>query len=147
MMAFRLLPLPSLPSLLLAAGIVLTGCVQERAMQTAEREVADEGPRTAGHRVIDAEEIRASGAQTLKELLASRVSGVRMEGRAVHLRGRSSVHGGGPPLYVVDGVPLREAPMLHADDLASVEILKGAAAARYGIRGGNGVIVITTRHE
>ena len=50
------------------------------------------------------------------------------------------------PLYVVDGMLSDENPVINPDDVASVQILKDAsAAAIYGSRAGNGVIIITTK--
>jgi TonB-dependent starch-binding outer membrane protein SusC len=51
------------------------------------------------------------------------------------------------PLYVVDGMLSDENPIMNPDDVASVQVLKDAsAAAIYGSRAGNGVIIITTKH-
>ncbi|MEW5928144.1 MAG: TonB-dependent receptor [Gemmatimonadota bacterium] len=50
------------------------------------------------------------------------------------------------PLYVVDGMYLRQNPGLNPDDIESIQVLKDAsAAAQYGAQSANGVIVITTR--
>lgn len=66
----------------------------------------------------------------------------------VNIRGAASVPKIQPPLYIVDGVPL--AGFMEGDldenEIQSVEVLKGAeAAAIYGNRGSNGIIVITTK--
>src|SRR6185437_12263842 len=51
------------------------------------------------------------------------------------------------PLYVVDGMLADDNPILNPNDVASIQILKDAsAAAIYGSRAGNGVIIITTKH-
>src|SRR5207237_8973090 len=50
------------------------------------------------------------------------------------------------PLYVVDGMYLRQNPNLDPDDIESIEVLKDAsAAAQYGAQAANGVVVIRTR--
>ncbi|MCU0649619.1 MAG: TonB-dependent receptor plug domain-containing protein [Gemmatimonadaceae bacterium] len=74
---------------------------------------------------------------------------------AVLLRGPTAINASGrgqQPLYVVDGVILAGAengaglPDLNPQDIESVEVVKGAAAASlYGARAGNGVIQITTK--
>jgi TonB-linked SusC/RagA family outer membrane protein len=87
-------------------------------------------------------------------------------GAYIRIRGASSIVGGTQPLIVVDGTPIdnsshavanignpvagtaiqNRAADLNPNDILSVDILKGAAAsAIYGSRGGNGVIVITTK--
>ena len=49
------------------------------------------------------------------------------------------------PLFVVDGVALDDVSFLNPNDVKRVEVLKDSAAAIYGMRGANGVIVITTK--
>lgn len=68
----------------------------------------------------------------------------------VILRGPVSLNATGrsqQPLYLLDGVPLQGAlPDINPDDIESVEVVKGAAAASlYGARAGAGVINITTK--
>ncbi len=69
---------------------------------------------------------------------------------AVLLRGPNAISAAGrgqDPLYIVDGVILNgPLPALNPQDIESVEVVKGAAAASlYGARAGNGVISITTK--
>lgn len=76
------------------------------------------------------------------------------------IRGSSSIGSNNQPLFVVDGVPIDNgnygsgtgvdygngASSLNPDDIASISVLKGpSAAALYGSRGANGVVLITTR--
>jgi TonB-linked SusC/RagA family outer membrane protein len=66
----------------------------------------------------------------------------------VNIRGVGSISGGSDPLYVLDGIPIESAVFrsLNPNDFESVDVLKDAASAGlYGSRGGNGVIVITTK--
>lgn len=66
----------------------------------------------------------------------------------VRIRGNGSINGGNVPLYIMDGIEINAADFasLNQGDFERVEILKDATAtAVYGSRGGNGVIVITTR--
>lgn len=67
----------------------------------------------------------------------------------VQVRGINSITANRSPLIVVDGIPLSEDAStndINANDIASMEILKDASAvAIYGVRGSNGVILITTR--
>lgn len=61
------------------------------------------------------------------------------------LRGGASINSPGSPLVVIDGV-IRTFADIPSDDIASVEMLKDAAAtAIYGARANNGVILITTK--
>ncbi len=65
----------------------------------------------------------------------------------VRLRGSTSVIGDSKPLIIVDGVMLEgDMSDINADDIADIQIVKGAAStALYGSRAGNGVIVITSK--
>ncbi|WP_454881592.1 TonB-dependent receptor plug domain-containing protein [Sphingobacterium detergens] len=69
----------------------------------------------------------------------------------VVIRGMNSIGGTGGPLFVVDGVPYNEANMANftgfpPELIQSISILKDASAtAIYGVRGANGVILITTK--
>lgn len=103
--------------------------------------------------------------------LTGKVAGVSVGNNAtgvggssrVIIRGTSSISGNNQPLYVVDGVPFDNTNQgsagqyggldlgdglanISPDDIADIQVLKGAAAsALYGYRGGNGAILITTK--
>ncbi len=87
------------------------------------------------------------------QLLQGRVAGlsVTQDGNpngipTVILRGPSTLNLGQQPFYVIDGVPDASLNLISPADIASIEVLKDAsAAAIYGNRGANGVIMITTR--
>ncbi|HNR42780.1 MAG TPA: SusC/RagA family TonB-linked outer membrane protein [Bacteroidales bacterium] len=64
----------------------------------------------------------------------------------VLMRGNRSIAGSSQPLYVIDGVPMGGISNLAPDDIVSISVLKGAnAAALYGSRANNGVIIVTTK--
>lgn len=87
-------------------------------------------------------------------------TGVPGKAFSVQVRGSGSLAGGNEPLYVIDGFPLAQAspgsngsftsnPLdnINPNDIESVEVLKDAAAAAiYGSRAANGVVLITTKH-
>ena len=103
--------------------------------------------------------------------LSGKVAGVNVSGNGtgstgtsrVVIRGNASLTGNNMPLYVVDGIPFDNSNQgaagkwggsdmgdglsnINADDIESIQVLKGAAAsALYGYRGGNGAILITTK--
>lgn len=67
-------------------------------------------------------------------------------GYEVLLRGTSSIKGSAEPLIVIDGIPGGDLATIAPDDIESIDVLKdGSAAAIYGTRGTNGVILITTK--
>jgi len=78
-------------------------------------------------------------------LITQSSGGVGSEARIV-LRGNSSISGDNSALIVVDGVPNSRGVNINPDDIESMTVLNGAAAAAlYGSQAGNGVIVITTK--
>ena len=66
---------------------------------------------------------------------------------AIHIRGYGSVNAYSTPLYVVDGAPFDgNLSSINPSDIESMTVLKDAsAAALYGARGANGVVMITTK--
>lgn len=107
----------------------------------------------------------------LGNALSGKIAGVTVAGNAtgvggssrVVIRGNASLTGNNQPLYVIDGVPFDNTNLgsagqwggmdmgdglsnISPDDIADIQVLKGAAAsALYGYRGGNGAILITTK--
>ena len=118
---------------------------------------------------VSSAQIAKSGNTDVVNALQGRVSGVTItqaSGAAggasyITIRGATSIIGNNQPLFVVDGVPIdnsgggggvagvatsNRAQDINPDDIASISVLKGGAATNlYGIRGANGVIVITTK--
>ena len=72
--------------------------------------------------------------------------GFRLQVRGIH----SFSSGRNSPLFVLDGTPLQTGPagiisFINPHDVERIDILKGAAAAIYGTRGANGVVLIKTK--
>ncbi|TAE47472.1 MAG: SusC/RagA family TonB-linked outer membrane protein, partial [Bacteroidetes bacterium] len=85
--------------------------------------------------------------------LAGKISGIQVLGQSsakfgtanIRVRGVNSITGGNP-LYVVNGTPVDDAGAINMDDVENISVLKGpTAAALYGQRGQDGVILITTK--
>ena len=72
-------------------------------------------------------------------------------GVSVRIRGPASFYANGEPLYVIDGTPIQAGPGgalrgINPYDIATIQVLKDPGdTAIFGVRGANGVIVITTR--
>jgi TonB-linked SusC/RagA family outer membrane protein len=117
---------------------------------------------------MDAKKIEERPLQRVDQALVGQMAGVRVvqtsgtpgAGFKVQVRGSGSISAGGEPLYVVDGFPLdvsaqnssggfsRGNPLdnINPNDIESIQVLKDAsAAAIYGSRGANGVVIITTK--
>lgn len=101
---------------------------------------------------VDAEDIANRPSSNPLASLQGRVAGVQITntGRAgqdpeIRIRGTNSINGYAP-LYVVDGLFTDNINFLNANDIDSFEILKDPSSlAIFGVRGANGVIIITTK--
>ena len=94
---------------------------------------------------------RAAGVQV------TATSGAPGGGINVRVRGVGSINAGSEPLYIVDGVQVASGALggqasnnllnsINPNDIQSIEVLKDAsAAAIYGARAANGVVIITTK--
>lgn len=102
--------------------------------------------------VVDVESMTTLPETQVANQLQGQASGVTVvssgqpgEEPQVRIRGINTF-GNNDPLYVVDGVPTQNISDLNSNDIASMQVLKDAAAASiYGSRASNGVIVITTK--
>ena len=103
-----------------------------------------------------ASEWSSTPAVRVEELFIGRFPGVQVfgsgSGISVRIRGATSVYGSNQPLYVIDGFPMEPDPQgligINPADVAKIEVLKDiGATSYYGVRGANGVIVITTKRR
>lgn len=115
---------------------------------------------------LTSEDIEEVPVPSIQSTIAGKAAGVQIAptngkvegGVNIRIRGIASIGAGSEPLYVLDGVPLinnnesnNGAPTnplltLSANEIESIDILKDAsAAAVYGSRGANGVVIITTK--
>jgi len=101
---------------------------------------------------VSGEQITKQPVQTATQALQGKVAGVQIlssgqpnSAPIVRIRGTGSVLAGANPLYVVDGVLTDDIRNINNADIVSVDVLKDASAAIYGVRGANGVIIITTK--
>ncbi len=125
--------------------------------------------RSLGYAVseVKGEDLTKVREINLGNALAGRVAGVNASPTAtgaggstrIVIRGATSVRTDNQPLYVVNGIPIDNTQQgftgadfgdglssLNPDDIESISVLKGgAAAALYGSRAGQGVILITTK--
>ena len=113
--------------------------------------------------VVGVKDFQKGSITTPEQMLSGKVAGVSITsnsgqpgaGSTIRIRGGSSLSASNDPLYVIDGVPLEGGtvsgasnPMsfINPNDIESFTVLKDAsAAAIYGARASNGVIIITTK--
>ncbi len=77
------------------------------------------------------------------QMIRGEVSGVLVSGRSIQIQQGHSFFGSSEPLYVVNGVVVPSIDAVNPLEVKSIEVLKGSAAAIYGVRGANGVLKIT----
>jgi TonB-linked SusC/RagA family outer membrane protein len=106
---------------------------------------------------VKARQIEDRPVGTPAEALAGQIAGVNIaqasgdpgSAPVIQVRGIGSIGAGNSPLFVVDGYPLNSADnfnQINPADIESIQVLKDAAAAAiYGSRGGNGIIIVTTK--
>ncbi|MFT4155633.1 TonB-dependent receptor plug domain-containing protein, partial [Parafilimonas sp.] len=108
------------------------------------------GSTTAAISTVTASDIgRVHGGATASTTLAGKLPGVtfrQAEGRP-GASANIQIRNMGAPLYVIDGIQQDAGQFnnLAPNDIESITILKDASAAIYGVRGGNGVVVVTTK--
>jgi len=102
---------------------------------------------------VSSEELNTGVITTTEQVLQGKVAGLTVirgsgdvsSGATMRLRGGTSLTASSSPLIVVDGIPGVDINTVQPSDIVSVDVLKDAsAAAIYGSRGANGVILITT---
>lgn len=79
------------------------------------------------------------------EYLEGKIPGVTVVGDKIRIRETGPLNSFGEPLLMVDGMEVADLHHINPNDVDSVEVLKDASASIYGARGGNGVVLITTK--
>jgi len=82
------------------------------------------------------------------DMLAGKLPGLRVKETSGEPGSYSSsfdIRGFGSPLVVIDGVPGGDLHRLNPNDIKSINVIKDATGAEYGVRAANGVIIVTTK--
>lgn len=111
------------------------------------------GDVTGSVSTVNTEVLEQSGSKNLEKSLSGKVSGLIVNDRggypgsnntSILIRGRSTLNNN-EPLILIDNVPAASFSHLSPSDIESLTVLKDGAAAIYGARAANGVILITTK--
>lgn len=99
---------------------------------------------------INSEELVRTKTENPQNMLTGRIPGIRVWQKSAEpgtYHANMDIRGMGSPLVVIDGVPraIEDFQRLTPTEIENVSILKDASAAIYGVRGGNGVILVTTK--
>ncbi|MFW5760914.1 MAG: SusC/RagA family TonB-linked outer membrane protein [Cyclobacteriaceae bacterium] len=156
--------------------VSLSDDVKQLGEVVVTAQAVERGKRELGFAVskVDGAELTKARETNIVNSLAGKVAGVQVTSSGgsvgastnILIRGISSLSGDNQPLFVVDGVPISNANIaaagsgritgnidtgnrasdINPDDVESISVLKGAAAAAlYGSRARNGVIMVTTK--
>ncbi|HKW08922.1 MAG TPA: TonB-dependent receptor plug domain-containing protein, partial [Gemmatimonadaceae bacterium] len=141
------------------SGVVVTALGQSREKSQVGTSVQQ----------ISSQELTQTKGQSIVDQMSGKVSGVAITGSGspggssmITIRGSNSITGDNTPLFIVDGIPVAKTDHgatpyggwdegsvlndLNADDIETMTVLKGPnAAALYGSRAANGVVLITTK--
>lgn len=116
-----------------------------------------------GVQEIKGQQLTEARATNVVNGLSGKIAGLRISsnggpgsGSTIQIRGQASVSGNNQPLVVIDGVPIQQSfdktygsgiSEVNPDNIKEISVLKGPnAAALYGSRAANGVILITTKN-
>ena len=147
--------------------------VKSKVTERISTGFGDQSPRDKIGAVasVTAEMLAGQPVTSIDQMMQGQAAGVQVVsnsgdpggGTNIVIRGQGSISGGNDPLYVIDGIPIISTPFdnsnaaanyarinpiadLNPNDIQKIDILKDAnAAAIYGARAANGVILITTK--
>ena len=141
----------------------LTVILQEDANVLAETVVVGVGygtmrksDLTGAITSVSAKDMKKGVITSTEQLLQGKVAGLSViqssgspeSGASLRLRGGTSLSASNGPLVVVDGIPGVDFNSVQPNEILSIDVLKDAsAAAIYGSRGANGVIIVTTNRQ
>ena len=136
------------------AAVLLQGCSAMRRQYIPEQSdetinlgygeiPAEQSTHSVGH--VKNKDTRTYNS--IYDYFKDKVPGVRVEmngprSASVFVRGINSINLSTEPLFIVDGVAVNDISSINPYDVESVDVLKDASAAIYGVRGANGVVLI-----
>ena len=134
--------------------VVAEPSLAERPQAGSGESLSGQGSDAIDH--VVARQAKEHAVGQIEELLEGRFAGVNVirtasGGFVLRVRGLSTFLGRAEPLYVVDGTPVEVNPergldWINPSDIQRITVLKGPPETTlYGVRGANGVVVITTR--
>ena len=91
---------------------------------------------------LEGKKVQNQNYRTIYDMIEGEIPGVFVQGTSIVIRGPSSVNASSEALLVVDGAIVPSISHIPPGEVQSISVLKGSAAAIYGSRGANGVVVI-----
>lgn len=114
---------------------------------------ADKEDITGSISRVTAEDLEERPSMQVAQAIQGKASGVQVinsgqpgQQPTLRIRGANTVLGGQNPIYVVDGVIVEDITNINPQDITSIDVLKDPSSlAIYGMRGANGVVIVTTK--
>lgn len=140
--------------LILCAAVISCGTSsqsprQSRSVNIGYGEVAEDN-LTYAVSSLDMKDMEKMDYNTIYDYLEGTVPGVQviktgpMTARVI-VRGLSTINSSSDPLFIVDGSQVMDISTINPRDVKRVDVLKDASTSVYGVRGANGVIIITLK--
>jgi TonB-dependent starch-binding outer membrane protein SusC len=93
---------------------------------------------------LNGQNTKYASYQNVYEMIQGEIPGVQVVDKKIKIRGEGTINASTDPLVLVDGIEINNTlDVINPRLVKSITILKGSAAAIYGSRGANGVIMIT----
>ena len=120
-------------------------CALQKGVTSAEKEQSITEAGSFQH--VEMSHADLMSYRSFQDYLLSHVGGVEITADGgIVIRGISTFNGSSQPLILMDGMEVQDVNSINPYDIHSVDVLKdGSSTAAYGIRGSNGVILITSK--
>ena len=136
---------------LMALAVLAAGCGPASRVPQEDEEVnvgygtVKKKDLTSSVSTVKVKDNEMASYANIYDYLAGRVPGVQVTpDHKLVVRGINSINSSTDPLILVDGVEMTDISAINPRDVKTVDVIKDGSAAIYGVRGANGVVLITT---
>ena len=136
---------------LMALAVLAAGCGPAARVSQEDEEVnvgygtVKKKDLTSSVSTVKVKDNEMASYSNIYDYLAGRVPGVQVTpDHKLVVRGINSINSSTDPLILVDGVEMTDISAINPRDVKTVDVIKDGSAAIYGVRGANGVVLITT---
>ncbi len=121
--------------------------IDPKVRQYDEGEPHQTSLHNSADQIIYMEKVNTSGVNSVEEIVKQHVPGFYGSGATANFRGINSIMGSSQPLLLIDDIMLNYDAInsISVNDVDRIEILKGANASIYGLRGSTGVIAVYSK--
>jgi len=128
-----------------AVMIVTVSCKSKSDTTVIRKDTKERVNASYGGTVVTRQMLEQTGETNLLRAIAMKVAGVEYRNGNLVIRGVGTISLSTDPLYVINGVQTNDAAHFTVLEVQSVEVIKGANASMFGVKGANGVVIINLR--